>query len=139
MAYMMDLKLPHITYYENDFRGVKPTLNTEADDTTRDRAVSLMYLFFLNKKGFESEYTPTNEIEHLDPICALLLFIDDECRPLLSYVSITFSLFNANGQHSAFTDSLQQFLSTGKNNWGFALYVHAIPVESHPFRFTTAN
>ncbi len=136
MTYIATGRLEYQSYKGKAFWGFKRNLETKDNDRARDRDLSLNSKLFPRKEKMEGVYTPTNEIVQFNRKWAGHFFNDDECRQLLNGLSVTFTASSRNGQLFTVTGSLQKQKYKGKNYWGFARDMDAIPNEWQGHRFT---
>lgn len=136
MSYIASGKLEYQSYKGKTFWGFKRDVKTKDNDKIRDKDLALNSKLFSENEKMKGVYTPTNEIVQFNRKWAGHHFNDDECRQLLSGLSVTFTAFSRNGRQFTVTGSLKQQKYKGKNYWGFARDVDAIPNEWQGHRFT---
>lgn len=136
MSYIATGRLEYQSYKGKAFWGFKRILEKEDNDITKNKDLSRKSKLFEEKEKIRGVYTPTNEIVQFKRKWAGHLFSEDECRQLLNGLSVTFTAVSGNGQPFIVTGSLQQQKYKGKDYWGFARDVEAIPSEWQGHRFT---
>ena len=75
MSYIATGKLEYQSYKGKNFWGFKRNLETEENDRTRDRELSLDSKLFQKKEKITGVYTPTNEIVQFNRKWAGHLFL----------------------------------------------------------------